>query len=242
MPLRPVLATAVALFHLGCFNAPMTPPPAEVEPRVVRTYDVPAGAGRDLRNAINGLSGASREKEPEAGVTARAQLLPDGRVAVYAPESFQAGVKQLVDGLASKPPPPLLSFRVWQVRGVPGKGSVAPGLEVLRPTLDELTKVVGPMDFTLVEPTLINVASGEHAESIGEWGRVEIEGSVLGETVFARLKVEARNRRLETSLQLPKGKTVVIGQSSVRDEKDGSSSTLFSVVQASVAHVADGGQ
>ncbi|MEW5738654.1 MAG: hypothetical protein AB1938_06985 [Myxococcota bacterium] len=229
---------AVALSQLACTAASSTPPP---EPRVIKTYDVPAGTGRDLRNAINSLTGAGNVKEGQE-VEARAQVLPDGRVAVYGSERFHAGVAQLLSSVAAKPPPPMLSFRVWQVRGVPGTGVIPPTLEAIRPALEEVSKTVGPTDFTLVEPTLLNVASGELADAVSPLGRVEIEASMMGDAVFARLKIEARGRRLGTTLQLPQGKTVVIGQTSEDDGKGGIPATVFSVVQASVAHVAVRGQ
>jgi hypothetical protein len=223
-------------FLAGCPGAPATP---AAEPRIIRTYEVPTGTAEDVRNAINRLTQANKDG---VAAEATAQVLPDGRVAVYGSERFQAGVQQLLSGVAPQPSSPTLTFWLWQVRAVPGTGTIPPALEHLRPALEEVTRTLGPMDFALVEPTLLTLASGEDAKTTRPKFGVSVRASARGDAIVAWLMLSMGERTLGTTLQLEQDKTVVIGQTMEDAPKEGPPSMVFLLVRASAAHGATQGK
>lgn len=206
------------------------------ESKVLKTYEVPAGTARDLAHIIARI-GYEKDTTPQA----TAEVLPDGKLAVYASREFQAGVEPLLKSVTSQGSIVTIDFQVWQVLGKRAdKTVIGPGLDGVRAELEETTKVYGPMEFSLLTPTRLQVAAGERGDVSNALGSLKVEATVSSQRIFTRLEVDTTlepgkpSLSFRTLVQLSPSKTVVIGQNTARERKDGEAQTLFYLVNGAL--------
>jgi len=232
--MKTVLLCALTLLLCACPPRPVGA--AEPVEKVLKTYEVPGGAGRDLADVLGRL-GAVHDGTPEV----KAQVLPDGKLAVYATPEFQRGVEPMLSSVKKSGALATLDFKLWQVLGKPAeKTLVGPGLDAVAPQLEELVKLYGPMELSLFAASQLQVLPGERSEEKNQRTELRLDGSLNGERVFARLQVESlyamhdgtRGVSLNTTVQLTPGKTVIIARN-LSPELDPQRS-LFYLVNASI--------
>ncbi len=210
-----LLAAALLAALAGCHpTAPTPPQPSTAEEPVaeLRVYKVPAAFQGELRGVIAKLLWRGRNV-PELGSAA---IGPDGTLLVTAPPAFHAGVADLVARMekSNPAPPPTLEMQYWMLLG---RAAAAPTPSdrfdgAIRTTVERLQAEHGPMDLRLVERMQVRSLSGVEAEAEGASTRVRQSASVRGESVLAEIQfMPGEGREFRTSLQLPRGETVVLG-------------------------------
>lgn len=147
-------------------------PPA-VEVKVLKTYEAPTGTARELKSIIRNLGSVNGRPEVES------EALPDGKIAIFATESFHRGVGPLLTSIAAKGPPETIDFQMWQVIGKRAeKSSFGPGLDAIHTELEATAKAYGPMEFSLHFPARLQLLPGEHGEVENALGIMTLEGDV----------------------------------------------------------------
>jgi hypothetical protein len=202
--------TALSSCRSGSSAAAAEPAP------VLRTYDVPAGYGADIRSILN----HAMDNGENAPRTARIELSPNGKLIVVGPPGIQDGVKDLLDQLAKAPPeqlPPTIGFTYWLVIGKKAKdaGAVPPELSELSPALAAIQKADGPVTFVAYEKMSLLSQSDESAEqwsgkrSYARQHATLHEGKIIADL---DLKTGTQNS-LQTRVQVAPGQLLVLGQS-----------------------------
>jgi len=224
-----------ALTSLACNAGPTPPEKPEMQ---LQIYDVPQGTARDLRGALNNALG--NYKEAGDAPLGRASLAPDGRLIVLAPERLQKGVAALVNQAGTRPNtlPVPVDITYWFVVGKRGGTGQSPGLEEIKPALDEIVKSQGAMQFRQLEQLKLSTTTGDtgtvHSDSV----HVKQELAYTGGVVMARVSLSVANRSLDTTLQAKPHQLIVLGQSGFKEgDKSDEEATLFYVIRADVRDV-----
>jgi hypothetical protein len=212
---------------------------APVKPEMqLQVYDVPQGVARDLRGALNNALG--NYKESGEAPLGRASLAPDGRLIVLAPERIQKGVAALVEQAGKRPStlPVPVDLTYWFVVGRRGAAGQAPGLEEIKPALDEITRAQGPMQFRQLEQLKLSTITGEVGTVHGEQVNVKQEMTFTAGVVMARVSLSTRTKSVETTVQARPHQLIVLGQSGFKEgDKADEEAMLFYVIRADVRDV-----
>lgn len=238
-----VLALLLTACHLGATPTSST---TETEPLILRSYDVPSAYAAEINSVVRQLLRAHGDEKNTVGSSS---LGPGGRLLVAAPESFQRGVKELVEGLNAKHPVPPASVTTesWVVVARPAAKPVplTPALAEVAPALDAVTKAQGPLEFALMEKVLTSGLSGGLSRTHGAHVELESQGTVFDDRIVADLRINPPGGAgLSTRVTLPANKLLVIGQSGYSPtpdvpfwSKDGQAQdmSLFYVIRVSVA-------
>jgi hypothetical protein len=190
---------------------------------VLRTYEVPSGSVQRLRAALMEVFklGADKDAPKYAG---RADVTPDGRLIVLAPEQVQDGVKGFVDSVMKNPPkgPEAVTLTYWVLTGVAGAEQKEALPTELDAALAEVRKADGPQAFSLVEKLSLSSTSGEFARIMGRDTSVDQTATATATDVTADVRLERPGQRLSTRVRLAPGKLVVLAASGapLKDAKD----------------------
>lgn len=205
---------------------------------VLRTYEVPNNGAQRLRSVLRELLWFGSEGKDSNKYVGRADVGPDGRLIVLAPESVHEGVKALVASVTAKPikDPGTVQLTYWVVLGSPGKSETPPAgaLQEVAPALVELEKNDGPMAFTLVEKLQVSSLSGDRGQLNGRDTSVRQSANVVDGEIRADISMERQLQKLETRVRLMPGQLLVLASSSAptRDQTD-SGRTVYFLVRAS---------
>lgn len=200
---------------------------------VLRTYDVPNNGAQRLRSVLKDLLWFGSEEKGANKYVGRADVTPDGRLIVLAPEAVHEGVKMLVSSITAKPvaEPGTLTLNYWVVIGAPGKSETPPTLAEIAPALAELEKNDGPMSFTLVEKLQVSSMANDRGKINGRDTSVRQFTSVNDGQLVAEIELERQMQKVETRVRLKSGQMVVLASSGVptRDQSDSGHSMYFLV-------------
>ncbi len=244
MPCRRLALALAALLVTACPpRAAEAPPPNGAPPAnlVLRSYDVPNNGAERLRGVLKELLWLNANgKEASTTYIGRADVAPDGRLLVLAPESVQEGVRALVTSVSTKPvkPPGTLRLAYWAVLGAPNKGDPAPLEEALKevaPALAEVEKTDGRQTFSLLEKLSSSALSGERAWLSGRDVNVYQYASIEQGVVVAEVKVERPRlgQRYEARVQLKAGQLVVLASAgSASKEPNEAGRTVYFLLRA----------
>lgn len=204
---------------------------------VLRSYEVPNGGAQRLRSVLKDLLWFGSEGKDSNKYVGRADVGPDGRLIVLAPESVHEGVKALVASVTTNPikEPGTIRLSYWVITGAPGKSEAPPaaGLAEVAPALAELEKNDGPMSFTLVEKLQVSSLSGEQGKLNGRDTSVRQFATMVDGQLTADLSLDRMGQRLETRVRLEPGQVVVMASSGAptKDQTD-SGRTVYFLVRA----------
>lgn len=190
---------------------------------VLRTYDVPAGSAQRLRGALMEVFKVGFSDKDTPTFAGRADVTPDGRLLVLAPEAVQEGVKGFVASIAKagSKGPEAVTLTYWVVTGVAGAEQKEPMPAELEGALAEVRKADGPQAFTLVERLSLSSGSGEWAKLMGRDTSVDQWVTATEHDVTADLRLERPGQRVSTRVRLAPGKLVVLAASGApKDSKD----------------------
>lgn len=230
-------ALVVFLLLSSCLPSTATPPPPGGVPGnlVLRSYDVPSGGAQRLRSLLKELLWFGSEGKDSNKYVGRADVGPDGRLIVLAPESVHDGVKALVASVTANPikEPGTVRLSYWVVIGAPGKSETppSPALAELAPALAELEKNDGPMSFMLVEKLNMSTLSGERGQLQGRDTSVRQYANMVDGQLTADITLERMRQRLETRVRMEPGQLVVLASSGspTRDQTDDGRTVYFLV-------------
>lgn len=236
---RTLVAALAVLFLASCElrSGANTPAATNGVPSnlVLRSYEVPSGGAQRLRSVLKELLWFGSEGKDSSKFVGRADVGPDGRLIVLAPESVHEGVKTLVASIVANPIKEAGTVRLsyWVVIGAPGKSEapLAASLAEVAPALAELEKNDGPMSFALVEKLVVGTLSGEHGEFMGRDTSVKQFATLIDGQLTADIRLERMMQKLETRVRLEPGQLVVLASSGVptRDQTDSGRSVYFLV-------------
>lgn len=105
MPLRTALLASLLLFT-ACPQPPATatPAPGGIPPNLqLRSYEVPNQGAQRLRGVLMQLLWFGSDSKDSNKYVGRADVGPDGRLIVLAPESVHEGVKAIVASVTAHP-------------------------------------------------------------------------------------------------------------------------------------------
>ena len=230
-------ALLVALVLSSCLPSSSTPPPANGVPTnlVLRSYDVPNGGAQRLRSVLKELLWFGSEGKDSNKYVGRADVGPDGRLIVLAPESVHDGVKSLVASVTANPikEPGTVRLTYWLVLGAPGKSETPPPLALaeLAPALAELEKNDGPMSFTLVEKLNLGSLSGEKGELNGRETWVRQFATMQDGQLVADINLEHQGQKIGTRVRMDPGQVVVLATSGA-PTKDNVDRSVYFLVRA----------
>jgi hypothetical protein len=207
LPVTLVLALVAAC-------APPQSDPAAANALVMRAYPLPKPYGTEVAGILQSLL----SRGPNEAPAGKAYLSPTGALLVAAPAGFHPGVVQLVDGLKGAPtPPPSIRIDYWAVVGSPSTkdATKGPGLNEVAAVLDALNQERGPFSYGLLEKLSLTSLSGQRANATGAQLDVEQTATAFDDKVLATVGIRAGRNKIETRVQLPLDKTLVLAQSGV---------------------------
>lgn len=208
---------------------------AEASEVVLRGYDVPAGRAEELARVLSGAMPRDASNNQIARVTSS----PDGRVLVVGTLGIQKGVEGVLAEAMKHPasPPPTVDMSYWLVTGrsAAKSGETSADLKEVGTALDAITKVDGPMEFTLLEKVRLASMSDERAEGrSGRVDRFEQVASVSAGKVIADVTIDVVGvPMIRTRVQLTPDQFLVLGESSLDDPKN-PGARLYYIVRPAV--------
>jgi hypothetical protein len=235
---RILVVTLLTACHFG--EAPNVPTPAGGIPAnlVLRTYDVPGDGAAQVRAVLKDVFWIGSDGKDSNKYLGRAEVAPNGRLAVMASEGVQEGVKAFIDSLAQKPPKPAptLETTYWLVFGTPGQSAApSPALGEVASALQQIEKADGPTEFTLGEKLTMTQVSGEMAKVQGRDAQVRQSASSNGTVISAELSLERMGQKFETRVNLTPGQILVLGSSgAVTREKSLPLQTVYVLMRAGI--------
>jgi hypothetical protein len=204
------LLALIGCFRPGGFRGGES---SEEEPLVLKSYEVPAGYGHDVVRVINGLLVDRLEKKRYGQVV----LSSNGQLLVNAPQSFHPGVQKFLSDLKHKdplPPEPSIKVQYWIVLGMKTDGASNAGeFMEIAPALNSINETQGSHEFVLQERLSTMSQSGQAAEVNGATAMIRCDSSVSNEEVLMDLRIHSEGSRIDTMVQVPAGKLLVLGQS-----------------------------
>jgi hypothetical protein len=208
------LASLLVLAASGCretgSGAPDIAPP---DPLVLKSYVVQQGYGDELHSIIQNIMNLAGGEERLGGV----QLAPNGELLVAAPASFHEGLEEFLAKIKQEAPKAPSSVRV-QYWIVIGRKSVKPESkdipDHLLPVVEEIAKSQGPQEFMLLEHLSHTSLNNKRTHVDGAFVNIHSEATIYEGRVLLSLKIGISGSEFDTTLQVPQGKTLVLGQSS----------------------------
>lgn len=206
----------MSLFALLSCNSRGAVPPAPAEPDLeLQTYNVPHGMQAQIVDLLNRHFRALVE---ENRFLARAEVLPNGQLLVFAPKKIHSGVVRLMSDLEKNNAPPLKNSRLvlWMVLASRTSDmQMDSELESVATSLAAATAGL-PHKFQLLERISLTASVGTRSEARGMLFEMSYSLSQSGEQNTVHLDVQAirsPHNRLETRLFFKDGQDVVLGQS-----------------------------
>jgi hypothetical protein len=210
-----VLAIGTALLVVGCGGAEGDGPSDHLE---LRNYQVPEIYQSEIRSTLQSVL-RSRADEP----IGRVSELPGGKLAVLAPASVHEGIENLLkdfadaEGLAAGRES--ISLDYWFLVGRPLNGNAGTGLDdrrisAIRPALDRIREVDGPLEFRLIEKINLISMQGHSATAQGRFAQVHHRASAIGDAAVAEVTIQYFNHshRLESNITLEQDQILVLAQ------------------------------
>jgi hypothetical protein len=215
--LRTLLTSLAVLALCACPPArtESAPTPAGAVPSnlVLRSYEVPNNGAQRMRGVLRELLWFGSDGKDANKYVGRADVGPDGRLIVLAPESVHEGVKNLVASVTANPvkEPGTVRIDYWVVAGAPGKGEApAANLQEVATALAEVEKNDGPMSFSLIEKLTVSSLSNERGSMDGRDTHVRQFTNVVDDNVTADLDIERFGQKLSTRVRIKPGVLTVL--------------------------------
>lgn len=203
---------------------------------VLRSYEVPNNGAQRMRGVLKELLWFGADGKDSSKFVGRADVGPDGKLLVLAPESVHDGVKNLVASMTAHPvkEPGTVRIDYWVVTGTPGKSeALPPGLQEVSPALAQVEKNDGPMAFALVEKLSVNSLSNERGSMDGRDTHVRQFTNVVDDQVTADLDIERFGQRMTTRVRIKPGVLTVLASAGMTSKDQGETNrTVYFLVKA----------
>ena len=209
--MRYLIIVLAALAITACNRGAETPVP-EHDPMLVRSYEVPEAAGRELVSSLNNLLATNDSGQGRLG---RAQLIGRNRIAVNAPASLHPGIGDLVGQWMDTAPdePERIRFHYWLVRATPAAESRIPAtLQGIAEPLKALEASVGPLQFESLDYAEQVLRSGAFGQVQGRIMGGQVEAVSRQDRIAAEMQLRAPGgKSVTTEIDLEQGETLVLG-------------------------------
>ena len=228
--MRPVHLLPLVLLLAACTKPP---PGGDSNPLELRTYNVPKGTARGLESVVKDVFYAGDKATP----LGRASITPDGRLAVVAPHTMQAGVQTLVDEISKNPPmlEPTIELHYWLVVATPASTASPPpaGTKEIEPALAEIQRVSGPQTWSGLQKVSLATLSDETGHIEAQNMKIEQQAAQTGDGVYASIRVDlvANPGRLSTKVHLKPEQVLVLAATPPAGADAGAGSTLYYLVR-----------
>lgn len=203
---------------------------------VLRSYDVPNNGAQRMRGVLREVLYFGSDGKDSSKYVGRADVGPDGRLLVLAPESVHEGVKSLISSVTANPmkEPGTVRVDYWVVSGTPGKSDASgAGLQEIAPALAEVEKNDGAMTFALVEKLTVSSLSNERGSMDGRDTRVRQFTNVVDTDVTADLDIERFGQKMQTRVRLKPGVLAVLASAGMTAKDQGDTNrTVYFLVRA----------
>lgn len=202
---------------------------------VLRTYDVPNNGAQRLRGTLKDLLWFGNESKDANRFVGRADVGPDGRLIVLAPERIHEGVKAIVGNMAASPAkePSTVRLDYWVVRGGPGDGELPANLKEVAAALTEVKKNDGAMTFDLVEKLSVGSLPNETGSLHGRDTRVRQFTNVVDGNVIADVDLERFGQKLQTRVRIKPGIIAVLASAGMTTpDREDTSHTIYFLIRA----------
>lgn len=212
---------------VGC--NPNQPPAQQAEPvaqpPTLVSHDLPSERADAAFELIRDVLkfGPRDERGQVVEPLARAVRGPGNTALVVGPPAIQAGVKEVLARLDAKDLPAdavsrSIEVTYWLVHGVASEETAVPNaLAGTQPALDAIVKEHGPLEFDLVERSVVRSVAGGEGENTGRYVKVKQSldvhdsGAVVGYLNFGHIAGE-----LTTKIAIPEGTLLVVGESGAK--------------------------
>jgi hypothetical protein len=194
------------------------------EDLVLRTYEVPNNGAERMRSVLKDLFWFGSDGKDSNKYVGRADVAPDGRLVVLAPENVHEGVKALVSATSNVAPkaPESVLLSYWIVTGAPGKhDGVQPELAEVSLALAEIEKHDGPMNFELTERIQVTSLSGERGKMDGRDTRVQQFGTLFDGHFTGDIRLERFGQSVDTRVRMKNDQLLVLGSSGLPTKNPG---------------------
>jgi hypothetical protein len=230
---------AVALLFSACDLGRSAPAADTFATKLqLRIYEVPGGAAPQIRSVLKDVFWFGNDNKDSNKYIGRADVTPDGRLAVLASDGVQEGVKALIDSLATHPPAPNPTVRLtfWVVTGTPVKSHVEPpATPDISEALAEIEKNDGPQQFVVAEKMSATALSGEKSIVTGRETKIYSTATATAapQSINADLSFERAGNRMETRMRLQPAQTIVLSSAGAAPkEKDDVNRSIYYLVRA----------
>ena len=175
----------------------------------LKTYALPSGYAPKIRDVINNTINVGK-----ASSDGRAELLPDGRLAVYGTPFIQSGVESIINQLQADRD--LLNRNVRFDFWVLFSGLKNPEqLPALPPRLAEVCKANGIENTRVYQRLSLSTCDGTWAKTESRFLELKTRFTFSGENLRTELDLNGPVR-LETQLNLKAGQIQLLGQAGLR--------------------------
>lgn len=203
---------------------------------VLRSYDVPNNGAQRMRGVLRELLWFGGETKEANRYVGRADVGPDGRLIVLAPESVQEGVRALLasEGAKKLKEPGTVRIDYWVVAATPGgDGSVPSALQEVSGALAEVQKRDGAVTFTLLEKLSASGLSNEWGSIDGRDTHVRQFANLSDDQLIAELDLQRSGQRLQTRVRLVPGTVVVLASAGMASKEPADANrSLYFLVRA----------
>jgi hypothetical protein len=218
---------------------------------LLRSYEVSGDDGVALLNQLRDLFIVSKGDNTYSQL-ARASMAPNGQLVVVGDAEIQAGVKELVDGMAGHKATAARSVATsyWLVTGRPAKAEppLPDNLKPVAEALHEVTRQNGPQEFALWEELHL-LSNGIQSRLEGRHASIRQDAVVGGDKVLLTTRISASRisdhmtgpNDIDTKIEVAPDQTVVLAQTGFNPSEPLNSASgndppvsLYYLVKASV--------
>lgn len=203
------------------------------EPLVVDVYSVAPGMGDQIESSLGYLLSGG-----ENG-TGKVTTLPNGHIAVSAPESMQPGIAELVKKIAESGPVETRQVRIrqWLIEGSPAEQTTFPEtLASLEAELRDLAATAGNMAFERLDTSQHIVLDGKHSNLTSKLLNSSLRARIEAGRILADVSTRApRLGRVNTEFSVESGQRLVLAQVGKPDaEGEDTDKLIIFVFQAEI--------
>ena len=184
---------------------------------VLRTYVVPQGQSDEIRAGLTRLF--DRQTSPE---TAASVQLVGNMLLVKAPESFQAGISDLIQGMGNgnSEIQGNVKLEYWLITGEDGESNEK-NFEQLQPVLNSLTQSGEKKKFKIIEHLIANSMNLQEMQIEGAEVRLKSQNKIQKDAVHVMVDINSSFGKIKSFLKMKSGEFVVLGENAMRGSEHG---------------------
>jgi len=180
------------------------------EPLVLEVYPVASGMADQIESSLGFLLSGG-----ESG-TGRVSILPNGHIAVAAPESMQPGIAALIKKIAESGPVETRQVRIrqWLIEGSSsGQTTIPENLATLEVELLDFAAAAGNMAFERLDTSQHIMLDGKHSNLTSKLLNSSLQARIEAGRILADVSTRAPMLgRVSTEFSVESGQSLVVAQ------------------------------